>query len=283
MKLNWTHWIYTLLKTVIGGVAGTASAWLGTLIGNQVDGNIPVLQFNQLWSVLLSSTLLNLFFFLKQSPLPEDEDKGGSNLFNVLLVLLVGLLAFSFTGCSTTQKPPTPTEQKYFEIRTNTVEVVALVTNVLPATATTVAAVRVEPVTNRVEQYEFVPNANAQLVATTGAAVGTTISPVAGGVVGAAIMGLFSLWGWFRSKNTATANQITAEELAQIIETGRQILLSLPDGAKYEAAYKDWMVKHQAEAGVIGQVAELVALAVDNDKAKGAAQTIVNLIQAQPK
>lgn len=199
------------------------------------------------------------------------------------LVLLVGLLAFSFTGCSTPQKPPTPTEQKYFEIRTNTVDVVQLVTNVLPATATTVAAVRVEPVTNRVEQYEFVPNANAQLVATTGAAVGTTISPVAGGVVGAAIMGLFSLWGWARSKNTATATQITAKELAQIIQTGRQILLRLPDGAKYDAAWKAWMVKHQAETQTIAQVSQLVALAVDNDKAKGAAQTIVNLIQAQPK
>ena len=196
------------------------------------------------------------------------------------LVLLVGLLAFSFTGCSTPQKPPTPTEQKYFEIRTNTVEVVALVTNVLPATATTVAAVRVEPVTNRVEQYEFVPNANAQLVASTGAAVGTTISPVAGGVVGAAIMGLFSLWGLFRSRKAAVAS---AEELAQIVETGRQILLSLPDGAKYEAAWKAWMVKHQAETQTIAQVSQLVALAVDNDKAKGAAQTIVNLIQAQPK
>jgi len=194
------------------------------------------------------------------------------------LVLLVGLLAFSFTGCSTSQKPPTPTEQKYFEIRTNTVDVVGLVTNVLPATATTTAAVRVEPVTNRVEQYEFVPNANAQIVATTGAAVGNIWG--VGGAVGGAILGVFSLWGLFRSRKAAVAS---AEELAQIVETGRQILLSLPDGAKYEAAWKAWMVKHQAETQTIAQVSQLVALAVDNDKAKGAAQTIVNLIQAQPK
>lgn len=75
MKLDWSHWTYTLAKTVIGGAAGTGAAWLGTLIGNQVDANIHVLQLNQLWSVLLSSVLLNLFFFLKQSPLPEDEEQ----------------------------------------------------------------------------------------------------------------------------------------------------------------------------------------------------------------
>jgi hypothetical protein len=97
MKLNWSHWFYTLLKTVIGGVAATGSAWLGTLVGNQVDQAIPVLQFNQLWSVLLSSTLLNLFFFLKQSPLPEDTDANPPNppsASRLVLLLIWGLLSF---------------------------------------------------------------------------------------------------------------------------------------------------------------------------------------------
>jgi len=276
MKLNWSHWFYTLLKTVIGGAAATGSAWLGTLIGNQVDGAIPVLQFNQLWSVLFSSTLFNLLFFLKQSPLPEDEDKGGNNLFSVLLVLC-GFLSFGLMGCSTPQKPPTPTEQKYFEIRTNTVEVVQLVTNVLPATATTVAAVRVEPVTNRVEQYEFVPNANAQLVASTGAAVGNIWG--VGGAVGGAILGVFSLWGLFRSRKAA----------GQCGGTGAD----RGDGAADSPESAGWGEIRRGVESVDGEASsrnaddcpgsQLVALAVDNDKAKGAAQTIVNLIQAQPK
>jgi hypothetical protein len=99
MKLNWSHWIYTLLKTVIGGVAATGSAWLGTIVGNQVDHDIPVLQFNQLWSVLLSSSLLNLFFFLKQSPLPDDSDKP-SIAPRLEIILIAFTLALGTSGCA---------------------------------------------------------------------------------------------------------------------------------------------------------------------------------------
>lgn len=108
MKLDWSHWIYTLLKTVIGGVAGAGSAWLGTLVGSQINSDIHALDLRQMGFVLLSSTLLNLFFFLKQSPLPEDSDKGNDGIANKLpMLLLTGLLAFgamtTFTGCKTPQ------------------------------------------------------------------------------------------------------------------------------------------------------------------------------------
>lgn len=106
MKLNWKHWLYTLAKTVIGGVAASASAWLGTLIGNQVDNAIPVLQFNQLWSVLLSSTLLNLFFFLQRAPLPEDESKSDAKPIVPIIILffMLSLLA----GCVTAKQVAKP-------------------------------------------------------------------------------------------------------------------------------------------------------------------------------
>lgn len=197
--------------------------------------------------------------------------------------LAFGLLAFALTGCGTLSQPPTRTEQKYFDIKTNVIEVVSWVTNTIEATKTTPAAVAIVPQTNRVEEYEFTPNPTAGAVASTGAAVGSIWSPIAGGIAGAALTGIFSLWGLLRSRKRETANELTAVELGQIIETGRQVLLALPDGAKYEAAWKDWMVKHQAQTGVISQVAELVATGVDNEKARGAAQTIVNLIKAQPQ
>lgn len=200
------------------------------------------------------------------------------------LLLLGGVLSLGLVGCVTPsgQRPPSPTEQKYFEIQTNIVPVVVLVTNT-PAPVTngnlvTLSAPVVQAVTNQQERYTFTPNANAQLVAGTGGAVGNLWG--VGGAVSGAILGVFSLWGLFRSRKSAVAS---AAELAQIIETGRQILLTMPNGAKYEAAWKDWMVKHQSETQTIAQVSQLVALAVDNDKAKGAAQTIVNLIAAQPK
>ena len=105
MKLDWSHWIYTLLKTVIGGVAGAGSAWLGTLVGSQINSDIHALDLRQMGFVLLSSTLLNLFFFLKQSPLPEDHDKGNGIAEKLTLLLVAGLLSFgampALTGCST--------------------------------------------------------------------------------------------------------------------------------------------------------------------------------------
>ena len=74
MKLKWDKWFYALGQTTIGGVAATGSAYLGTLIGNQITKDIPVLEWRSLGFVLLSSVLTNLFFFLKQSPLPQESD-----------------------------------------------------------------------------------------------------------------------------------------------------------------------------------------------------------------
>jgi hypothetical protein len=71
VKLKWQSWLYHLLQTTIGGAAASGSAWLGTLIGNQVDTNIPVLNWKQLGFVLLGSVATNVFFYLKQSPLPK--------------------------------------------------------------------------------------------------------------------------------------------------------------------------------------------------------------------
>lgn len=198
-----------------------------------------------------------------------------SSIVGLLLLVLLPV------GCGTVQKPPSVTEQKFYTIETNVVEVVSWVTNSVPVSSDEAPVAELR--TNKMEEYKFTPNSTAQLTAATGAAVATPFSPVAGGVVGAAIMGLFSLWGMFRSRDRANQNEITAIELAQIIETGRQIILTLPDGAKYEQAWKDWMVKHQAETQVIGQVSQLVAETVNKPAAKGAAQTIINLIAAQPK
>lgn len=102
MKLDWSHWLYTLFKTLIGGVAGAGSAWLGTVVGGQIDSDIHALDLRQMGFVLLSSTLLNLFFFLKQSPLPEDNEPK-QNIAPPLSVLLLASLMIGATGCGTVQ------------------------------------------------------------------------------------------------------------------------------------------------------------------------------------
>jgi hypothetical protein len=72
MKLKWDKWFYALGQTTIGGVAAAGSAWLGTLIGSQVTDQIKALDWKQFGIVIMSSAILNLFFFLKQSPLPAE-------------------------------------------------------------------------------------------------------------------------------------------------------------------------------------------------------------------
>lgn len=81
MKLKWDKWFYTLGQTVIGGAASAGAAWLGTVIGNQVDASLQPMNLKQLGVVLATSTALHLFFFLKQSPLPP-EVTGNTDIIN---------------------------------------------------------------------------------------------------------------------------------------------------------------------------------------------------------
>jgi hypothetical protein len=76
MKLDWNHWLYSLGKAVIGGVASAGAAWCGTALGHSIaPGTVPVMNWSSLGFVVLTSTVSNLFFFLKQSPLPKDLDE----------------------------------------------------------------------------------------------------------------------------------------------------------------------------------------------------------------
>jgi hypothetical protein len=75
MKLKWGDWFYHAGQSVIGGAAAAGSAWLGTSVGHAVSSSIPVLDWRAMGFVLLSSACTNLFFFLKQSPLPPAESE----------------------------------------------------------------------------------------------------------------------------------------------------------------------------------------------------------------
>lgn len=73
MKLKWDKWLYSMGQAVIGGVAAAGSSYLGTLLGNQISADIPVMNWKTLGFVLLASAATNLFFFLKASPLPQES------------------------------------------------------------------------------------------------------------------------------------------------------------------------------------------------------------------
>jgi hypothetical protein len=101
MKLKWDNWFYNLLKSVIGGVAATGGAYIGTLVGNQITADIPVMNWKSLGFVVLFSSLSNLFFYLQKSPVPEESNTDIIVKPTVLpLLLLTGLLAFGLSGCA---------------------------------------------------------------------------------------------------------------------------------------------------------------------------------------
>lgn len=276
--MNKTAVIWSAVTAFIIGLAGSGIAAVV-----EAKGNLPSAAS---WFVIIITALAvaakDVRSLLKLPPVTNGDtahlSKNASRLPLWLLGLALAGLLLGSAGCAAS-RPPTAWEQRFFTVTTNVVPVVTV--EQPPAISSTNAAGEISetlpparPVTNLVERYSFAPNQNAVDVQTTGTAIGSFWG--AGGIVGTVLGSLFGLWALFRSRQA----QLTATELAQIIETGRQVLLTLPDGAKYEKEWKDWMVKHQAKTDVIASVAQIVSNTVNAEAAKGAAQTIVNLIRA---
>lgn len=204
--------------------------------------------------------------------------------------MLIGTLVIFIGGCAST--PPTAFEQKFFDIKTNVLVVTKIETNVVPFTVVKTNIVvdtlgltvtNYTPVfdyiTNTIvvlktnESYVFTPGQGAADVKSVGTEVGNMFG--AGGIVGTALGALFSLWGYVRSKK----NYITAANIAQTVETMREFIKSLPNGAAYDNELVNWMQKNQANAGVLQSVIALVGREVSNPDAKDAAQNIQTLIE----
>jgi hypothetical protein len=197
-------------------------------------------------------------------------------------LLIVVIFAALIIGCATA--PPTRWEQKLFTIQTN----VVYVTNVIPVidyvtNDANFVVVRTNWVqrTDVVETYDMKPGPNADAIVETGRVVGN-IAGGWGGIVGTVLAGVFGLWASLRSRKS---NQ-TAAVLTQIIETGRAILQTTPQGQQLDEKWKTWMISHQAETGVITEVMKLVNSVVDEPTAKATAAKLLELMQptpAQPK
>lgn len=210
--------------------------------------------------------------------------------------LFVALCALLYqVGCAS--RPPTVLERRYFDIQTNVVPVVQVQTNIVPITllqTNTITVTNVQgvlevrtnivlipayqtntiTVTNRQESYVYTPGAGASEIQQVGGAIGSLFG--VGGIVSTAIGAFFSLWGYGRSKK----NYVTAANVAQTVEVLREFIKSLPDGSAYDTALVQWMQAHQAEAGVMNQVIDILQRDVNNPDAIVAAQQVRNTINA---
>ena len=177
---------------------------------------------------------------------------------------------------------PTAFERKFYDVETNHVPRVVLVTNVVPVTSSAAGSVEgaspewrtnVEFVTNTEESYTFKPNTNAAALVSTASKAAGLFGPW-GELVGVVLGGIIGGYGLLRSSRAAK----TAAVLAQVIETGRQVLQSTPQGQAIDDEWKLWMIQHQAEQGVITDVMRLLEKAVDEPSAKAVAQKLVQVM-----
>ncbi len=175
-----------------------------------------------------------------------------------MLVLVGGSLAVGFGLLSACSGVPRAWEQRFFTVQTNT-PTSALARQALPPQAP-------------VETYTFTPNANASTAATVAGNVAGMFGPW-GELVSLAVGGFFGLYGMLRSSRSNK----TAAVLAQVIETGRRILEQTPQGQQAQQQWVQWMMKHQAETGVLQNVIGILNKSVDPAQARSVANQLIAL------
>lgn len=209
----------------------------------------------------------------------------------VLTLASVLVVGCKFFGAN--PSPPTAVEHTFFDVQTNLVprvetqvrtynetnRVTIYETNTLNQIVTKtneMIVIKYEsvPVTNFHEEYVLTTKTNTVAAVQ---AVGTGINlvaPGAGGLFIGILGGLLTMWGKLRSAKT------TGSVLAQDIETMREFLKTIPDGAKYDQVLVDFMKKHQEKAGVLDQVLSLLPDILGNLKAKNTVLELQNALKA---
>ena len=96
MKIK--HWLKGLLSAVIGGVANSFCAMQIAPETFNLDA-----QLNNVIKMLIFSGVTHAAFYLKQSPLPGDEESSGPSL-KLIFFPLMAILSLGVTSCVTTNQ-----------------------------------------------------------------------------------------------------------------------------------------------------------------------------------
>lgn len=186
------------------------------------------------------------------------------------LFALAGVMLFlgAATGCRT--GAPTAIESDWFNVQTNQVPVVTLMTNEVLSPVSGEFESVVTPITNVVEEYVFSPGDRVQAVSETAQSVGNSLMPGAGSLAGLIVTGLGWLYASVRSRSKGKA----LAAVIQGLETARAVLKQAPQGQELDAKLVKWLIRHQAEAGVLKDVSVLVQRTVDNEDAQAVAKAI---------
>lgn len=216
------------------------------------------------------------------------------------ILILIAAVCALIAGCTAFRNgaPPTAFERSLYDVRTNYTPTVVVQTNVIPVTTyqtntvtvnvtnpvgvvewhTNIAVVpvtqyqtNIASVTNQTPNYYYAPNSRL-----TGAEGAVSAIPIYGTLASTALAGLAALWGWVRSSKNGAAGAT----LAQSIETMREFIKQLPNGAVYDSALVQWLQQHQADTGTLTTVLNIIDQSVKNPDAQIAAQQVRAAIAA---
>jgi hypothetical protein len=137
-------------------------------------------------------------------------------------------------------------------------------------------------VTNVVPVYSETVKTNWVTAISAGGSVVNTAAPGIGTLVSTGVLGLLSIFLGYRNRQYAGQNTVLSQSagvLAQIIETGREVLAKTPQGQQAANAFTQWMVTHQADTNTIAEITQIVKDSTDNAEAQKAADQILALIK----
>lgn len=228
-----------------------------------------------------------------------------------LLGIGISILAAAllFVGCAST---PTAAEKALFNVQTNYVPKLVLLTNtvtlfqtntvvqtvtltnsqgvIVPVYQTNLVPVAVTTTntvvaTNMVPVYYLATSTTTTNIGNLAGTIGNIAAPGSGTIVTGLLGLLVAGYLKFRNNQFAGKNDALSQvagQLAQEIETGRELLSSTPQGQKAADAFTQWMISHQLETGVITQVSQIVKDSTKNVEAQAAANQILALIGQPP-
>lgn len=228
----------------------------------------------------------------------------------VLSALVLGSAAIVLnSGCIST---PTAFDRQFAEVRTNYIPIVVVQTNVVtvvhtnevvqtvirtneigiqvPVYTTNLIAIPSSVtnyliVTNVAAVPYLVPSTNATATAGSVGAIVNAFVPGIGSLVTEGLLAALGIFLGVRNRQFAGKNSTLSQAagvLAQIVETGREVMAKTPQGQQAADAFTAWMVTHQAETETIAEISRIVQRTTSNTEAQQAANQILQLIGKAP-
>lgn len=221
-----------------------------------------------------------------------------------LPVLLLGFVCLVLLGgCAA---PPSSVERYFFDVQTNVVPVVVFKTNEVTRIETVTneaGAVTIQPLreviitqgTNYSEVISVNPSAAFHTWGDLVAGILNVLVPGSGGIVGAVLIGFAGIYGWRKRSALQVANDNlqghaarvdTLETVAgissQAIETAREIIKAMPNGADVDAKFAALLQKNQLTAGVLREAVAIMRQSVSGDEAKRLADKLTAILTPAP-